>query len=154
VTGLRRSLLLVAIALTTLLGLSVTPAQAAFTARAALPVTATALTVAPPTELSTAGTRCVTYGGQYNGNWNSSRTLQVRISWKASATTRGVIGYQLTALFKDGSTHPVATVDAHTTQLAQDVDASYAAQDARVRITTLTSYGWTSTPAQTGPLTC
>ena len=151
---LRTLLVAVVVAVATVLGLGATAAQATFSARTAMPVNAGTATVAPPTELSTAGTRCVTNGGQYNGNWSASRTMQARISWKLSATTRGVSGYQLTAVFADGSTYPIATVGASSTSLFQDVDASYAAQGIRVSITTLTSYGWTSTTAQTGALTC
>ena len=155
-TGIRRSLLLLVVAVATVLGLTISPAQASFTARAATTVDASTLTVAPVTGASTAGTRCsTTYTySQWNNTWYASRTLHARVSWTASATTRGVTGYQLTAVFRDGSTYPLATVGPGTTSLAQDVDGSYADQGVRVRITTLTSYGWTSTPAQTGAVTC
>ena len=146
---LRRRVLLVALTATTALGLDATAAQAAFTARTALPVSATTLTVAPPTQLSTAGTRCTTtYYGTY-----STRTMNATVSWKASATTRGVTGYQITALLADGTTYPIGTVGPTTTSVSQSEDAG-TAEGARIRITTLTSYGWTSTTAQTGALTC
>ncbi|WP_222193091.1 hypothetical protein [Modestobacter italicus] len=155
-TGIRRGLLLLTVAVATVLGLTISPAQAAFTARAATTVDASTLTVAPVTNPSTAGTRCSTsyYYDRWSGNVYGTRTLHARVSWNASTTTRGVTGYQLTAVFRDGSTYPLATVGPGTTSLTQDVDGSYADQGVRVRITTLTSYGWTSTPAQTGPVTC
>ncbi|TWH71887.1 hypothetical protein [Modestobacter roseus] len=154
-TRVHRSLLLLAVAVATVLGLTVSPAQASFTAQARTTVDASTLTVAPVTNPSTAGTRCsTTYTySQWNNTWYASRTLHARVSWSPS-TTRGVTGYQLTAVFRDGSTFPLATVGPGTTSLTQDVDGSYADQGIRVRITTLTSYGWTSAPAQTGAVTC
>ncbi|WP_299954534.1 hypothetical protein [uncultured Modestobacter sp.] len=155
-TGIRRSLLLLAVALATVLGLTISPAQASFTARAATTVDASTLTVAPVTRLSTAGTYCTTttYYNQWDGRSYTTRTLHGRGSWRPSATTRGVTGYQLTAVFRDGSTQPIATLSPGTTSFAQDIDGSYADQGIRIRITTLTSYGWTSVPAETGPVTC
>ena len=147
-TRLRHRALLTAVAATAVLGLDATAAQAAFSARATLPVTAATVTVAPPSALSTAGTHCTTdtYGG-----W-STRRMHATVSWKASPT-RGVTGYQITAVLANGTVHPIDTVPATTTSVSQSEDAAFA-EGARVRITTLTSYGWTSTTAQTGALTC
>ena len=147
-TRLRRRLLLVAVTAATVLGLDATAAQATWSGRATLPVKADTVTVAPPTELSTAGTRCTTtsYG------WYSTRTMHATVSWRPSPT-RGVTGYSITALLADGSTYPIGTVPASTTSVSQSEDAARA-EGAAVRITTLTSYGWTSTTAQTGALTC
>ena len=153
-TRLRRPLVVTAVA--TALTLTAFPAQAAFDDAASTALTTSTLTVAPVTQLSTAGTHCTTtysYNG-WTGSWYATRTLHARASWSPSATTRGVTGYQVTAVFRDGNSHPIATVDPGTTSLAQDVDGSYADQGIRVRITTLTSYGWTSAPALTGALTC
>ncbi|GAB4081874.1 hypothetical protein GCU67_09240 [Modestobacter muralis] len=145
---LRSRALLVAVSVATVLGFDATAAQAGFTARAALPVTAGTVTVAPPSGLSTAGTRCTTtsYG------WYSTRTMHATVSWQASPT-RGVSGYQLTAVLANGTVHPIGTVPASTTTVSQSEDAALA-EGARVRLTTLTSYGWTSTTVLTGALTC
>ena len=147
-TRLRRRLLLVAVTAATVLGVDATAAQATWSGKATLPVTAGTVTVAPPTELSTAGTRCTTasYG------WYSTRTMHATVSWKPSRT-QGVTGYSITAVLADGSTYPIGTVPASTTSVSQSEDARLA-EGARVRITTQTSYGWTSTTAQTGALTC
>jgi hypothetical protein len=148
VTRLRRRLLLVAVTAATVLGLDATAAQAAWTGRAELSLTAGSLTVAPPTRLSTAGTTCTTTTYETY----TTRTMHATVSWTPSPT-RGVTGYSITALLADGSTYPIGTVPASTTSVSQSEDAARA-EGARVRITTLTSYGWTSTTSQTGALTC
>ena len=145
---LRHRALLVAVAGATVLGLDATAAQATFTARTELPVAAATVTVAPPSGLSTAGTHCTT---TTYGTW-STRTMHATVSWKASPT-RGVTGYQLTALLADGTVYPIGTVPPTTTSVSQSEDAARA-QGAKVRLTTLTSYGWTSTTVLTGALTC
>jgi len=148
VSRLRSRALLVAVTGATVLGLDATAAQAAFTARTALPVTAATVTVAPPGELSTAGTRCTTT----SSGWYPTRTMHATVSWQASPTG-GVTGYQVTAVLADGTTYPIGTVPATTTSVSQSEDAALA-EGARVRLTTLTSYGWTSTTVLTGALTC
>ena len=148
-TRLRRRVALVAAGATLALGIDATAAQAAWTTRSALPASVGTVTVAPPTQLSTAGTHCTTTSyGSY-----STTSMTATVSWKPSTTTRGVTGYQITALLADGTTYPIGTVPAGTTSVSQTEDAGVA-EGARVRITTLTSYGWTSTTAQTGALTC
>ena len=135
-TRLRRRLLLVAVTAVTVLGLDATTAQAAYSAQATLPVTAGTVTVVPPTELSTAGTRCTTTTyATY-----TTRTMRATVSWKPSATTRGVTGYSITAVLRDGSTYPIGTVGPTTTTVSQSEDATLA-EGARVRITPLPSYG-------------
>lgn len=159
-SALRRGALLTVILIATVLGVTATAAQAAFDDSATTTIGAATGTVAPVTALSTSGTRCTT---KHNftwsdwtdwTDWSRTRTLHAEISWTPSATTRGVTGYQVTAVFRDGSTHPIATVGPGTTSLAQDVDGSYADQGIRVRVTTLTGYGWTSAPTLTGAITC
>ena len=145
---LARRLLLTALAATTTVGLQSTVAEAGFSARASLPASTSTVSVVPPTGLSTAGTYCTT--ATYD--WGTTRTMHVTVSWRPSST-RGVTGYQLTALLADGSTYPIGTVGATTTSASQSEDAALA-EGARVRIATQTSYGWTSTTATTGALTC
>jgi len=155
VTALRRGILLVALAVATVLGLTVTPAQAAFSAKATLPTaTVSAITVAAPTAVSTAGTYCSTTRSYWNGTWYSSSTMHARVSWTASTTARGVSGYRVTAWFADGSSYPVGDVGPGTTSVAMDVDGSYAGQNVRVTVTTLTTYGWTTQSPKSGAITC
>jgi hypothetical protein len=60
----------------------------------------------------------------------------------------------VTAVFSDGTRYPVAQVDASTTSLDGDYDGSYATQNIRVTVTTLTSYGWAKESAPSGVITC
>jgi hypothetical protein len=155
VSALRRSALLIVVAIATLVGLTAAPAQAAFDDKAALStLTVAAITVAAPTGVSTNGTNCTTDWYYQYGNWYSRTTLHAKLSWKPSTTTRGVTGYRVTAWFADGTSYPIGDVDAGTTAVAMDVDGSYANQNIRVTVTTLTSYGWTTESTKSGALTC
>jgi hypothetical protein len=155
VSSLRRSLLLIAVAAATLVGLTAGPALAGFSDSASIPVTIGTLTVAAPTGVTTNGTYCsttTTYDAY--GTASTTSTLHARASWTASTTTRGVSAYRVTAWFPDGSGYPVGDVPASTTTVAMDVDAAYASQGIRVTVTTLTSYGWTAQSPTSGALTC
>jgi hypothetical protein len=153
VTTLRRTAALVLIALATVLGLTVGTAQAAFTDNATMAtLTVGTTTVAAPTGLSTAGTYCSTVTTYYNGVASTTTTLHAQLSWKASGT-RGLSGYRVTAWFPDGSSYPVGDVGT-STSVAMDVDGSYASQNIRVTVMTLTSYGWTAESARSAALTC
>jgi hypothetical protein len=155
VNALRRSILMVAIAVATIVGFTASAAQAAFDDKAMMTtLTVGTITVAPPTELSTAGTNCTRSYYWANGTWNVSTTLHARVSWKASATTRGVSGYRVTAWFADGSSYPLGDLGPTVTTVAMDVDGSYANQDIRVTVTTLTNYGWTTQSTKSGAITC
>jgi hypothetical protein len=154
VNSLRRNLLLVLVSIATVIGLTAGTAQAAFDDRATMNIpTISTLTVTAPTGITTAGTYCSTAISYVNGVWSSTSTMHAQLAWKAS-TTRGVSGYRITAWFPDGSTYPVGDVPASTTTVSMDVDGSYASQNVRVTVTTLTSYGWTTPSAKSGVLTC
>jgi hypothetical protein len=151
-TTTRRWLLLPVIAVALVLG-AAGPANASFSGDAPLAqISVGTLTVTPPTNVSTAGTGCSTTVDPVTGV--ATTTLHARLSWTASTTARGVSGYLITAVFSDGSTYPVASVDALTTSATSDVDGSYATQNIRVAVTTLTGYGWTATSTLSPALTC
>jgi hypothetical protein len=155
VRALRRHVLALSIAVATVLGLGTTAAQAAFDDTATTtPLRVDTLTVAPPTEVSTAGTNCTRSYYWSNGNWYATTTLHAKVSWKLSTTTRGVTGYRVTAWFADGSSYHIGDVGTTTTSIAMDVDGSYANQNIRVTVTTLTSYGWTTESVKSGAITC
>jgi hypothetical protein len=155
VSALRRSVLLIAVAIATLVGLSAAPAQAAFDHKATMStLTVGTISVAAPTALSTKGTYCDTSYYQVNGTWYSSSTLHAKLTWKASTTTRGVTGYRITAWFADGTSYSIGEVGPTTTSAAADVDQYYASQNIRATVTTLTSYGWTAESTKSGVLTC
>jgi hypothetical protein len=146
---LRYSALVVIGAVLMLLG-PITAALAAMDDRATLPTMGvTTTTVAAPGNVSTGGTKCVS--SLNNGTYQTR--LQAKVSWTAS-TTRGVSGYRVTAVFSDGTTYPVAQVDAATTSLTGDYDSYYATQNIRVVVTTLTSYGWTGESQPSGVIKC
>jgi hypothetical protein len=82
-----------------------------------------------------------------------STTLAVTASWSASAS-RGVSGYVVNAHLNDGSVYPMAQTAAGTLSTSASVDAGNLSYQPRLSVTTLTSYGWTATTAQTPVLTC
>lgn len=128
------------------------PAQAQLSRSTALPAMSVATgTVAPPTGLSTGGTKCVTTYDAWTGTYSSS--LQARVSWTASGS-RGVSGYVVTAHFADGSTYPVTSVGATTTSVSGSYDIYYASQNIKVSVRTLTSYGWTAESALSKAISC
>ena len=149
-TGLRRGALLVAAALATVLVLGTGPAQAAFSAKASLP-TATVATakVAAPTNLSTAGTKCVTRTDAYGRTYT---TLEARLSWRGSTTPK-VTSYDVMA-YASGWSYLVTSVDAPTTVVTGSYDSYYATQNIQVVVTARTSYGWTAESAKSGVIKC
>jgi len=141
VSTLRRSVLLVAFALATVLGLNVSPAQAAFDDRAALPTaTIGTVTVAAPTNIKVSSS-CTTYD------------LDVTVSWKSS-TTPGISGYTITAYTSTGQVLETFTTSPSTTSYSVSAPRTYAAYGIRVSITSQTSYGWTKESAKSGAITC
>lgn len=141
-TGIRRTIVVIALVVAALLGGGL-PAQAAYSDTATVPTTTIgSLQVAPPTDISTGGTKCVTYWDYWQGRYVS--TLQAKVSWTKSATTRGVTGYLVTAVFPGGVEYPAAQVGPGTTSVGGDFDISFASQNIQVKVTTLTAYGWTA----------
>ena len=80
--------------------------------------------------------------------------LSVTVTWAASTTARGVSGYLASAHLNDGSTYAMAQTAANVLTTSASVDADYLAYAPRLSVTTLTSYGWTATTAQTPVLSC
>jgi hypothetical protein len=147
VTPVRRGLLLVAVA--TVLGLTATPALAAFTDRTTTAASVSTTTVAAPTKLSTAGTRCVT---RTDSSGRTTTTLEARLSWTASTTPK-VTSYEIRA-YASGWSYPVTTVAAPTAELSGSYDSSYATQNIQVVVTARTSYGWSAESAKSGVIKC
>ncbi|WP_167760617.1 hypothetical protein [Blastococcus sp. CT_GayMR16] len=79
--------------------------------------------------------------------------LRVTTNWSASATP-GVSGYLVSAHLADGSSYAMAQTGAATLSTSGGADADYIAYSPRLSVTTLTSYGWTATTAQTPVLSC
>jgi hypothetical protein len=148
----RRALLLLSAILTLALTTTNT-AQAALTDKApTLTASTSTLAVAAPGSVSTGGTKCVSTYNSWNGT--TTTTLQAKVSWKASTTTRGVSGYLITAYFTNGTSTPVAWVDAPGTSVSGTYDSYYATQNIRVTVTTVTDYGWTTESPLSGAIKC
>ena len=149
-TGLRRAVLLLVVAVATVVGLTVSPAQASFSAKATLPTaTIGTATVAAPTNLSTAGTKCVTRTDSWGRTYT---TLEARLSWRGSTTPK-VTSYDVRA-YASGWSYLVTTVDAPTTVVTGSYDSYYATQNIQVVVTARTSYGWTAESAKSGVIKC
>jgi hypothetical protein len=147
-----RLVLLAAVAIFTALAGVAGPAQASFASTTtAVTATVTTITVAPPTDVSTRGTRCTTSPSGWAGT--PTTKLHAQASWSASAT-RGVTGYLVTAVFVDGTRYPLAQVAAPGTSFSGDFDASSGTQTVRIIVTTVTSYGWTAASAVSGSIRC
>lgn len=135
---LRAGLVLLALALAVPL-LRPGPAGATFTTRVLGATTATTLTVAPPTGLSTAtSTVCVL-------SVTTSYTL--RVTWTASPTAR-VVGYRVTETV-DGVAR--APVDVATTAYSRVATKTLLVPVTHsVAVQARTDYGWLSVPATVG----
>ncbi|OMQ15139.1 hypothetical protein A7K94_0211585 [Modestobacter sp. VKM Ac-2676] len=141
-TRIRASLVVGAVAVATLLGSSGSPAQAAFTAGAAMSATVGTVTVAAPTSVTVQTSGC------------NSRWINVTVSWDASSTAR-VLAYQVIAHRSDGVVQTVAQTDAATTKIQGTVDKfDLQGHTTTLTVTTLTSYGWTSAPTQKAVFPC
>ena len=142
-TVFRRSVLLVALAVATVLGLTISPAQAAYTAKAALPTaTIGTVKVAAPTNVTAQAPDC-------NGRW-----VEVTVSWRPSTTAK-VTGYRITAFRSDGASLVVADTDANTTSFSRTADRfDLAGYTTTFTVMTQTSYGWTAVSPKSGAITC
>ncbi|MGY2079988.1 hypothetical protein [Modestobacter sp. SYSU DS0657] len=141
-TRLRRALVLLALTLAGVLGLT-TIASAAFSGSTApQTVTVGTTTVQPVTGLSTAGSYCTPDG-----------RLEVRLSWNKSTTPR-VTSYRIKATTLFGLVNVTAgTVNAGQTGFAANMgDTNWGGYS--FTVTTTTDYGWTAESARTGTLRC
>lgn len=146
---LRRCAALTAIAVVTVLGLTVNPAEAAFSDTATMATSVATTTVAAPTKLSTAGTKCVT---RYDSWGRAYTTLEARVSWTGSTTPK-VASYEVLA-YASGWSYSVTTVNASTTTVTGSYDSYYATQNVQVTVLARTSYGWTAESAKSGVIKC
>jgi hypothetical protein len=142
-TGIRRSLLLLALTVVAVLcAVGPThPAQATFSDSAtAASTTVGTATVAPPTAV-TGSLTCT----------KTSATMAV--TWKASTST-GISGYLVSVTFDDGfvqSVQMAATDTSWTAPLSLYNATNYYIQ---YSVTTQTAYGWTTESTRTGWFTC
>jgi hypothetical protein len=138
VKALRRSALLLAIAVGTLVGLTANPAQAAFADKATMAtLTIGTATIVPPGNVQVSA-RC--------GDWFSV----AGISWNRSSS-RDVTGYTVTAYRSNGNATVLGTTNG-TTSSTNALIANGATYS--FTVTTVTSYGWTAESTRTGTIRC
>ncbi|MCZ2847141.1 fibronectin type III domain-containing protein [Modestobacter sp. VKM Ac-2978] len=137
-TRLRRGVLLVAVVVATVLGVTATAAQAAFDDSASLSASVGTATVAPPTKVTTSDTWCFIW-------------FSTRVSW-APSTSPDVIGYRITTQAAGGGSTVVAETGATTTSTS--VSGYQTNRSYTFTVTALTRYGWTAVSAQTGTVRC
>jgi hypothetical protein len=150
----------------TLIGLAVAitvagtvPASATFSETVDVSTSVVTGTVAAPTSVTVAdwcqtvptttvdpltGVSTTTYSYLYHAT----------VSWPASTTARGVIGYRVMAHLNNGTSMVMAETPATVRTVSASVDQYYLQFQPRVSVQTLTSYGWTAESAQTPVLTC
>jgi hypothetical protein len=143
-TGIRRSVLLLALAVASVVGAlgPAHPAQATFSEKVAAPtVQVTTATVLPPAS-ATATLKCTASGANLTATWPAS-------------TTARVDGYLLTVVYSDGFEQKVASMVTGTTWTSPTMtllDAS--TYFMHVRLYAHTDYGWTSTTVRTQDIRC
>jgi hypothetical protein len=141
-TGIRRTLVLLGLALTVTIGPAV-PASATYSDSVTLRTEVATGTVAAPSAVRADVTYC-----------HPVHIFDMTVSWPASTTERGVTGYRVTAHLGTGVSAVLAEVDAATLSVSARIDRYYLRFHPRVSVTTLTSYGWTSESPRSAVTTC
>ena len=119
------------------------PASATFSDTVAVSTAVGTLTVAAPTDARLTTIRCHPAFG-----------VETTVTWRASTTARGVIGYRVMGHLNTGASLVVGETDAATTSLNVTFDQYYLQFEPRVSVITLTSYGWTAESARSAVATC
>ena len=135
------------------------PASATFSETVAVPTTIATGTVTAPASVAVSdwcqtvptttvdpltGVSTTTYSYLYHST----------ITWPASTTARGVIGYRVVAHLNNGTSVVMAETPATTRTVSATVDQYYLQFQPRVSVMTLTNYGWTAESAKTAVLAC
>ncbi|MFD2093577.1 hypothetical protein [Blastococcus deserti] len=156
-TGIRRALALIGLTLTVTVGTAV-PASATFADSVTVGTSVTTGTVTAPASVTVDDYCYTTTSGYWNayGQWviTYRHWYHADVSWPASTTARGVIGYRVMAHLNNGQSVVMAETDAATRSVSATVDRGYLNYQPRLSVLTLTSYGWTAETARTPVLTC
>jgi hypothetical protein len=134
-TAIRRSLILSVLTVSVIVGAS-DPAWATFRDLVTIATTVPTVTVAPPANVSSAGT------------WCNNGVLSANFSWSPSPS-RGVSGYSVRTYLADGSSTVFAETDAATFAVTGVYPSHGQAATVAITVTTRTNYGWTKESAQT-----
>ena len=140
-TGIRRSVLLLALTVATVLLGALAPAQATFSEKVTAASTSIATaSVAAPTEV-TGSLTC------------TRRDATMAVTWKLSTSAR-VTGYLVNVTFSDGYVQ-TEQVSPTTTSWSKPISLHNATTySLRYSVTTQTDYGWTTESAPTGWFQC
>jgi hypothetical protein len=133
-TAIRRILSLIVLTVSVIAGASV-PAWATFRDAVTIVTTVPTATVAPPTNVSSAG------------SWCNNGVLSASFSWSPSPS-RGVSGYSVRTYQADGTSTAFAETDAATTAVTGVYPSHGQSATVALTVTTRTSYGWTKESAQ------
>jgi hypothetical protein len=139
--AVRRTVAVLGLAATVIVGSSI-PAGAAFSDSVTVQPTVATVAVAAPASVTVAVTRC------------HPQFSEVTVSWPASTTARGVTGYRVTAYLNNGTTVLVGQTNATTRSLGATVSRTQLQLQPQVTVTTLTSYGWSTESARSAVISC
>ena len=137
-TGIRRGLILLSVAVAVIVGASV-PASASYAEAVAVKTTISTTTVAAPTNVV--------------GKLTCGRSAGMSATWTQSPTAR-ISGYRVSVYFSDGF---VQTVDLGptATSWSSTIDPYYAtAYSIQHTVTTVTTYGWSKESPRTDAFQC
>ncbi|WP_164704488.1 hypothetical protein [Blastococcus litoris] len=157
-TGIRRALVLVGLTVAVMIGAAI-PASATFGDTVAVATGISTGTVAAPASV-TVNDYCgqTANGGYYNswGQWVTTYSYWVdaTVTWPASTTARGVVGYRVMAHLNNGQSIVMAETGTTNRTANARVDRSYLNYQPRISVITLTSYGWTAETPRTAVLAC
>ena len=132
--AIRRSLTVLLLTVAVIGGASL-PAWATFRDPVTVATTVPTVTVAPPGNVSSAG------------SWCNNGVLSANFSWSPSSS-RGVSGYSVRTYQADGSVTAFAETDAATTAVTGIYPSHGLSATIAFTVTTRTSYGWTKESAQ------
>ncbi|MCZ2857717.1 hypothetical protein [Blastococcus sp. VKM Ac-2987] len=138
--AVRRALAVTGLAVALAVGTAV-PASATYSDSAAVPTSVSTLVVTAPSS--------VTIDDRCRGWW-----YEAVVTWPASTTPRGVVGYRVMAHLNTGQSVVMGETDAVNRTVSARVDRAYLGHQPRISVITLTSYGWTAETPRSAVLSC
>ena len=138
--AVRRALAVTGLAVALAVG-SAVPAAAIFAGSAAVSTSVSTIAVAAPAS--------VTIDDHCRGYW-----YEATVSWSASTTPRGVVGYRVMAHLNNGQSVVMGETNATNRTVSARVDRAYLNYQPRISVITLTSYGWTAETPRSAVLSC
>ncbi len=157
-TAIRRALFLTGCTCAVMIAAAI-PASATFTDSVGVSTGVATGTVTAPTSITISDYCGQTPNGGYytaDGQWVTTYYYwyDATVTWPASTTARGVTGYRVMAHLNNGTSVVMAETDAATRTANARVDRWYLNYQARISVSTLTSYGWTAETPRSAVLSC